>query len=282
MFREAAMDSDQELKSLKRGLKALALINQREIITISELARELGLPRTTAERILATLASEGYVERPPKDKHYQLTAKVCSLSAGFSDDSWITHVASPLLFETTSRIGWPLGVATPYGEDMSLRLTTDSATSLWLNRRRVGASIPMAKASSGLVYLAFAPEAEREELLGLLTRPDVPPERGIAHEASFRRLLEVVASDGYAFSPDSGRERSVSVPIFINGHVKAVLLMMYMARVLHGPALIEQFVPQLKTLSAEFTRRVAFERRNLGAEKAAAAQRPRLRVVSAR
>lgn len=254
------MNGDQELKSLKRGLKALALLNQKEIVTISELAREMNLPRTTAERILGTLASEGFVERPPKDKHYRLTAKVCSLSAGFSDESWISHVASPLLFDMTQRIGWPLAIATPFGQEMTVRLTTDPATSLWLTRRRIGASLPILQASSGLVYLAFAPEQEREEFLAILSAPDQPQDNRVADLPNFRKLLQVIAADGYAFSPDAGRERSVALPIFIDGQIRAVLLMMYMSKAISGQTVIDTFIPELKALSAEFTRRVSVQR----------------------
>ena len=110
------MDSDQELKSLKRGLKAMTLINTAGSITISELSRALDLPRTTAERVLMTLLSEGYVARDPQTKRFFLTDRVRALSGGYSDESWIAHVAAPMLFETTGAIGWPLCIATPAGE----------------------------------------------------------------------------------------------------------------------------------------------------------------------
>ena len=82
------MDSDQELKSLKRGLKAMTLINTAGSITISELSRALDLPRTTAERVLMTLLSEGYVARDPQTKRYFLTTRVRGLSHGFVYNFW--------------------------------------------------------------------------------------------------------------------------------------------------------------------------------------------------
>ena len=116
-------------------------------------------------------------------------------------------------------------------------------------------TIVAAVRSSGLVYLAFAPEAEREALLSLITDADQPPHRQLREPTGIRPLLGVIGQDGYAFSPDAGRERSVSVPILIDGQVRAVLLMMYMSRVLKGPAIIKTFVPLLKALSCEFTQR---------------------------
>lgn len=96
------MDADQELKSLKRGLKAMMLINRQGSLAISELSRGLDLPRTTAERVLMTLLAEGFVDRDSQTKRFFLTGRVRALSGGYSDESSIAHVAAPLLFETTS------------------------------------------------------------------------------------------------------------------------------------------------------------------------------------
>jgi IclR family mhp operon transcriptional activator len=253
------MDADQELRSLKRGLKVLALLNQIETVGISELARHLELPRTTAERILMTLASEGYVYRLPNDKRYRLSAKVCSLARGFSEDSWIIHVATPLLFEMTRRIGWPLAIATRTGDNMVLRVTTDPATSLWLHRRHVGAQSPMLRASSGLVSFAFATAEEKARLLDMLKNSSHQINRERAsNKAVFDSLIEPVLVNGYAIQPPPADmpECSISVPVMINGAIAAVLLMMYMPRALDTETLLRDYLPVLKELAGTIGDRV--------------------------
>jgi IclR family transcriptional regulator, mhp operon transcriptional activator len=101
------MNRNQELRSLKRGLRALALIDQLGSITITELGRSLGVPRTTGERVLVTLHAEGFVDRDELTKRYFLSLRVRGLANGYSEASWIAHVAKPILFEATRRIGWP-------------------------------------------------------------------------------------------------------------------------------------------------------------------------------
>lgn len=254
------MNPDQELRSLKRGLKVLSLLNQVETIGITELARRLELPRTTAERILVTLASEGYVQRLPNDKRYRLSSKVFSLSRGFSDDCRVVQVATSLLFSMTHRIGWPLAIATASGDSMVLRITSDPATSLWLNRRRIGAETPMLSSSSGLIAYAFAPEAEQENLLNLLKTSKHPINRERASNAAMlRNLIDPVIEKGYAFQPPPNDmpERSLSVPIRIDGEVIAVLLMMYMPRALSTARVLADYLPMLNTLADEIADRVA-------------------------
>jgi IclR family mhp operon transcriptional activator len=254
------MKADQELRSLKRGLKVLALLNQIETVGVSELARRLELPRTTAERILMTLAAEGYVERMPNDVRYRLSAKVCNLARGFSEDNWIIHVATPLLFDMTKRIGWPLAIATPRGEVMILRVTTDPATSLWLHRRRIGAETPMLGSSSGMVAFAFAQDVERENLLELMKTSKYAANRQRSSDpTAVADLINTVLLNGYAFQPppNDSPERSISVPIHINGEFEAVLLMIYMPRALKNAVVLRDYLPLLKKLAHKIGERVS-------------------------
>ena len=252
------MKEDQELKSLKRGLKAITLINRSGSITISELSRSLELPRTTAERVLMTLLAEGFVDRDPQSKRYFLTARVRALSHGFGDESWIAHVATPMLFETTRSIGWPLCIATPSGEYMSLRVTSDPVTSLRLHRRHIGTEIAMSIGSSGIVHLAFLGEEEQRIMLQIL-HESTDPNQVYAHdEQRVKFAIAEAKAKGYSFGLDYGRERSVSVPIMAHGHITAVLLMVFMAAGLSNEQVVSDYVPRLKDMARDIER-LAFE-----------------------
>ena len=253
------MNPDQELRCLKRGLKVLTLLNKVETIGITALARELDLPRTTAERILVTLASEGYVQRLPNDKRYRLSRKVFGLSRGFSDDCRVVQIAAPLIFSMTRRIGWPLAVATPSNDSMVLRVTSDSATSLWLNRRRIGAETPMLASSSGLLIYAMTPADEQAELLECLGKSRHYLNRERANTPTLlKSLVGSIAEKGYAFQPPPNDmpERSLSVPITVGGKVIAALLMMYMPRALSTASVLQDYLPMLTALAAEIVERV--------------------------
>lgn len=248
------MKADQELRSLKRGLTVLSLLNTIDTISITELARHLELPRTTAERILLTLVAEGYVQRVPADKRYRLSAKVCSLADGFSDDCWIVETATPMLFRVTRRIGWPLAIATPSDDHMVLRSTTDPATSLWLARRRIGAQIPMLNSSSGLVAHVFSATASAEQRRRDLMRSSDPVNRTRASDkAALDLLLQPIRDNGFAFQPppNNNPEQSIAFPIFIDGKYVASLLMIYMTRAMASTTVINEYAPQLANLAQQ-------------------------------
>nr|WP_281127285.1 helix-turn-helix domain-containing protein [Sphingomonas sp. AR_OL41] len=242
------------MKSLKRGLKAMMLINRQGSLAISELSRTLELPRTTAERVLMTLLAEGFVDRDPQTKRFFLTERVRALSGGYSDDSWIAHVAAPMLFDVTREIGWPLCIATSVGEYMRLRLTTDPATSLSLHRRHIGSEIAMAVSSSGIVNLAFLDPEQQRIMLEILRNSDDPAQEAARDRNRMDYAIAQARQQGYSFGLDLGRERSVSVPIMGQGQIKAVLLMVFMSRGLSHEQVVERFVPQLQTMAMDIER----------------------------
>jgi len=246
------------LSSLKRGLRALSLLNLREVLTATELAKELGLPRTTARRVLDTLVQEGYADKVTRDHKYRLTPMVNVLSSGFSDESWIAHVAEPLLSKKTIEIGWPLVVATPSGDQMMVRVSTDRLTPLALDHFGVGFKTPMVHGTSGHVMLAFMSQQHRELTLQVI-RSSTDPKQALAREdARIRSLVNAVRAQGYAhIIYKEYPEASVGVPIFLNGVARACLLMGYVKAAIKPAQIVEKYVPQLKSLSAAITAGVA-------------------------
>lgn len=247
------MHKSQELQSLKRGLSTMELINLRGSITIAELGRQFGLARTTAERILMTLLAQGYLERDPETKAFFLTERVHALSDGYAEESQLVAAARPILIDTTRRIGWPLCLAMPMGEQMSIRVTTDPETTLGLNRRHVGSSGAMAQVSSGLAFLAFLDTPQLDAMLEMLRRSD-NPDQAAAHGNRMTYLIDQARQNGYSFGVDLGRERSVAVPVMLGGRVRGALLMAFMARVMTNDAVVEKFVPELKRVAIEIER----------------------------
>jgi IclR family mhp operon transcriptional activator len=246
--------SRDNLSSLKRGLRALSLLNLREVLTATELAKELGLPRTTARRVLDTLVEEGYAEKMAREHKYRLTPMVNVLSSGFSDESWIAHVAEPLLSKKTIEIGWPLVVATPSGDQMMVRVSTDRLTPLALDHFGVGFKTPMVHGTSGHVMLAFMSQQHRELTLQVI-RSSTDPKQALAREdARVRSLVHGVRAQGYAhIIYKEYPEASVGVPIFLNGVARACLLMGYVKAAIKPAQIVEKYVPQLKSLSEAIT-----------------------------
>jgi IclR family mhp operon transcriptional activator len=79
------MESTRPIRALKRGLDALTVLNLRNGATVTEVAQEIHLPRTTVYRILETLCNAGFVVRDGTDDRYRLTIMVRALSDGWRE-----------------------------------------------------------------------------------------------------------------------------------------------------------------------------------------------------
>src|SRR5260221_4823451 len=91
------MESTRPIRALMRGLDALTFLNLRDGATVSEVAQEIRLPRTTVYRILEILCTTGFVFRDAADDRYRLTILVRGLSDGFDDAPWGTQIAKAMI-----------------------------------------------------------------------------------------------------------------------------------------------------------------------------------------
>ena len=81
--RESAPTGSGQSQSLERGLAILSAFKPATPeLGISELARVLGLTRSTSHRYVATLARLGYLQQNPQSRKYRLGPRVLDL--GFS------------------------------------------------------------------------------------------------------------------------------------------------------------------------------------------------------
>ena len=115
------MESTRPIRALTRGLDALTVLNSRDGATVSEVAQEIRLPRTTVYRILETLCNSGFVFRDAADDRYRLTVEVRRLRHGFDDDAWVSQIAKPHIDALCRDIVWPVSIATLSGSAMMVR-----------------------------------------------------------------------------------------------------------------------------------------------------------------
>ncbi|VTN54689.1 DNA-binding transcriptional activator MhpR [Klebsiella pneumoniae] len=162
------------VRGLSRGLLLLKLLNKFDGgATPGLLAEFSGLHRTTVRRLLETLQEEGFVRRSRSDDSFRLTINVRQLSDGFRDEHWISALATPLLGELLREVQWPTDITTLDVDAMVVRETTHRFSRLSFHRAMVGRRLPLLLTASGLTWLAFAPDAERDAIVSMLAaRPE--------------------------------------------------------------------------------------------------------------
>jgi IclR family transcriptional regulator, mhp operon transcriptional activator len=259
------MDSTRPIRALIRGLDALTVLNLRNGATVSEVAQEIKLPRTTTYRILETLSHAGYVYRDATDDRYRLTIMVRGLSDGFDDEAWVTQIARPYIYELGKEIVWPVAIATLSGTSMMVRESTDHRSPLAVERYSAGFRVPLLTSSSGRVYLAFSPTPQRDSLLDILGRSNRDEDKLARNRADITRLLGEAKMQGYASAVRARRvsdEISIAVPIMIDERVLAAVSIRFSSTAVPLKMGVERFLPKLRDTAAKIRQMFAEQQRD--------------------
>ena len=249
------MDSTRPIRALMRGLEALTILNLRDGATVSEVAHEIRLPRTTVYRILETLCLSGFVYRDSSDERYRLTILVRALSGGFDDEAWVKQIAKPVINELCAEIVWPVSIATLSGTKMTLREATDHSTPLAVERYSAGIQLPLLTSATGRVYLANCPPAQRDALIEILSRSNKEEDKPARDRADLLRALAAIKAQGYATATRTRRlieEFTVSVPVPMNDRL-AALTVRVVASAVPPKTGLERFLPKLRQCAAKIS-----------------------------
>jgi IclR family transcriptional regulator, mhp operon transcriptional activator len=248
------MESTRPIRALMRGLDALTVLNMRDGATVSEVAQEIHLPRTTVYRILETLCDAGFVFRDGADDRYRLTIQVRALSDGFDDEAWVAQIAAPMIQDLSREIVWPIAVATLSGTTMLVRECTDHSSPLAVERHSAGLREPLLTTASGRVYLAYSAVPQREALIDILARSSKEEDKPARARAELTRLLAEIKAAGCATVTRTRRlmeEVSLAVAIMLEDRVIASLTVRFASPAVPAKAGIERFLPKLRQCAAK-------------------------------
>ena len=242
-------DSLRPIRALNRGLEVLMELNRRERATVNVLAKAVGLPRTTAYRILETLRVAGYVERNLDDQYYQPTVMVRALSEGFDDEAMVSHIARPHLTALCAALVWPVAIATPSADAMVIRETTDRQSPLALEQLNSGIRVSLLGSAAGRAYLAYCSAPQREKLLELLLKSPAVEDRIVRDRAEVERILNETRAQGYGMAQRARRvseEVSLAIPVRGKDRVLATISIRYSANAVPMRTALNQFLPNMR------------------------------------
>jgi DNA-binding IclR family transcriptional regulator len=153
------------IRSVDRAIAILDLLALEGWRTGAEVARELGVHRSTALRLLATLDRHGLVERDPRTAKYRLGRRVAQLASSVRGEVDLRQAARPVLEALARALGETVTLDVLDGEEIVPVEQATGSTSVvsvnWLGTRS-----PVHCTASGKVILAFGPAARRTALLG--------------------------------------------------------------------------------------------------------------------
>jgi IclR family mhp operon transcriptional activator len=243
------MSSTRPIRALLRGLEVLHVLNRHNGATVSEVAGEIDLPRTTTYRILETLCVAGYAYRAASDDRYRLTIMVRGLSDGFDDEAWVTLIGRQYLYDLCQDLVWPCAIATLSGSTMLVRQTTDHRSPLAVEKRGPGFRVTILGSAAGLAYLSFCPKEQRDTLMEMLAKSKEPENQAAKNKKKVYETLVETRKRGFAIWYRKRRvanETSFAVPIIVEDRLLACLSMRFASTAVPEAEAIERFVPKLR------------------------------------
>ena len=168
-------------------------------ITTSELARESGLTRPTAHRMLVSLANEGFVDHDSLLGRWLLGPELYllgSIAAGRYD---ITEVAAPSVIGLARDTGESAFLSARRGDETVCLTREEGSFPLRSFVLYPGVRFPLGVASAGLAILSYLSD---DEVRGYLERRPLRQEWGDAHSPNaISQRIEQTRRSGWGLNP---------------------------------------------------------------------------------
>lgn len=196
---------------------------------ITELARRVTLPTSTVARLLSTLEGLGAVERLDDGTTYRVGPAVSGLAAAVDRGASLADRARPFLVELVGRIGETAGVSVLDGTEVLYLDHVESENQVQV-RSWTGTRLPLHVVSSGLVLLAYQPQAFVDDLLrGTLARFTSST---VSSTDAVRSRLLAIRDAGHCWTAQEFDDGITSVAVPVMGPAGVIVGALHV----HGPA----------------------------------------------
>lgn len=192
----------QGVQSVDRALAILEVLARVGEAGVTEIAAELGVHKSTAFRLVATLEAHRLVEQTVDRGRYRLGVGVLRLAGATTARLDLVQEARPLSRQLASDTGETVNVAV-LSESSALYLDQVAGSSALQPHNWVGQHIPLHATSNGKVLLSGLDDASLDTVLDTLlgTLAAYTPQT-ITRRAELREELDRVRAQGYALAVD--------------------------------------------------------------------------------
>jgi IclR family acetate operon transcriptional repressor len=193
-----------EMKSVTRSLRILEAVAQHQPVTVGELTKLFGLPKSTVQRTLVTLDGAGWLRASRKDTtRWEVGARVLAVRPAALQGSGLFAAAREPMFRLRDALNETIHLSVPdalHGSVVVDRVDCDHAVRTF---HAIGDVSPLHATATGHAVLAHLPKSEVDELTaGTL---EGYGEETITDPVELRAELRRVRERGYAVNHNQYR-----------------------------------------------------------------------------
>jgi IclR family KDG regulon transcriptional repressor len=201
------------LSSVANSLRLIRAFSEDHYeIGISDLAKRLGLAKSTVHRLASTLLDQGMLEQNAGDGKYRLGLALFELGTLVRRKMDFTMEARPFLRSLLEKTGETVHLAILDHDSVLYVISLESKQALRMGSK-VGTRVPVHCTAVGKILLAFQPEAEIERIVARGLPASTPGT--IVDARALQRELSGVRARSYALDDEESEVglRSVAAPI---------------------------------------------------------------------
>ena len=251
-------------QSLERGLGILAAFTPNQpLLGVSELARSVGLSRSTTHRYMATLTRLGYLQQDRATSRYRLGPRVLDLGFSAINSMELRAISAPYLQQLSDEVGYTVNMAILEGSDIlyveRCRSSRAGQREIDLNLH-VGSRLPAYCTSMGKVMLAFLDPAERDAVLDGVQLARRGPNT-LTERRALEAELDRVRERGLALNNEELAYglRSIAVPVRSStGDVAAAINLAVHSSMVSMEDLVARLGGSLKDTAAQISAQVGY------------------------
>lgn len=196
-FQDRQTGNAMEMKSVTRSLRILEAVAQHQPVTVGELTKMFGLPKSTVQRTLVTLAEAGWLRASRRDTtRWEIGARVLAVRPAALQGSSLFAAAREPMVRLRDSVDETVHLSVPDALQCMVvvdRVDCDRAVRTF---HAIGDTSPLHATATGRAVLAHLPERDVEEFIGkgLERYSETTP----ADPDELRAELRRIRVDGYA------------------------------------------------------------------------------------
>ncbi|WP_458117352.1 IclR family transcriptional regulator [Arthrobacter sp. D2-10] len=200
------------VESVSNALRILILFREHDIVRVTDAAKELGVARSTAHRLLTTMAYEGFVQQERNSRSYRPGPALLELTLSSGGLQSLRQTARPIMEDLSVLCKETVQLLVLEGRSVRFLESIESDRAVRVTGR-TGALLPVHATAGGKSLLAAMKPDEVKALLssglGRVT------EQTTTNMASLLEELEDITRQGYAINMGESLEglHAVAVPV---------------------------------------------------------------------
>ncbi len=212
--KQAVNKESSSVQAVERALVLLKFIGESSSpISVGDLAKQAGLNRTTAWRLIGTLENQGFVEKDPVSKGYQLGYALHQLTSQHDPYGSLIRRARRTLEELKEEVGETVLLSVPKHDGILAidQIDTDHSVRLVDYTHTIS---PLHCTSNGKILLSLLPKKELNIVLEQTLKPF--SKYTITDPEELRKELDKIRVQkvGTSIGELDENENAISAPIF--------------------------------------------------------------------